>query len=115
MTALTDLRQINGAWFRVSPHALQRAVDPEQVSAVLGRPRHVKRAKAGRELWTNGKVSAVVAESDGFWTVVTFLWATANGWVSDREVLHSRDGGRSAERMRAFRYATKQRKKGTAQ
>lgn len=108
--------QLNGAWFELSDHATERAIDmallPEQVQGVLGDPRHTRPGLAGRELWTRDKVTAVVEARDGYWSVVTFMWATAHAWVVDQESVRSRSHGLSPDRMRAQRYATKMRKRG---
>jgi len=110
------VRSINGAWFELSPHAVQRALDmaldAEAVRETLGNPRHMRPGLNGREMWTRGKVTAVVEERDGFWWVVTFVWATANAWAVDRETVRSRSGRVDADRERAFRYAVKMRKRG---
>lgn len=110
------MQSINGAWFDLSPHAIGRALDmaldAEAIRETLGNPRHVRKGLAGREMWTRGKVTAVVAEQDGFWTVVTFLWATANAWVTDTDTIRSRDGVLDAGRRRAFKHAAKMRKRG---
>lgn len=108
--------QLNGAWFEVTPHAVNRAldmaVDEAAISAVLGDPRDVRPGTAGRELWTRGKVTAVMEAREGYWAVVTFMWSTAAGWAADRETVRSRAEGLSAERMRAMRHAVKERKRG---
>lgn len=110
------MQSINGAWFELTPHSVQRALDmaldADAIRETLGNPRHVRPGKAGREMWTRDKVTAVMEPKDGFWTVVTFVWATANAWVVDRETVHSRSGERDADRDRAFRYATRMRKRG---
>lgn len=106
--------QLNGAWFEVTPHAVNRAldmaVDEAAISAVLGDPRDVRPGTAGRELWTRGKVTAVMEARDGYWAVITFMWATAAGWAS--EVVASREQSLSPDRMRAMRHAVKERKRG---
>lgn len=110
------MHQLNGAWFEVSRHATKRALDmaldEAAIRDVLGNPRHVQPATAGREIWTRDKVSAVVFQCDGFWTVVTFMWSTANGWAADRESVHSRSEPFSPEQQRAMRFAVKKRKRG---
>lgn len=110
------MQSINGAWFDLTPHSVQRALDmtldADVIRETLGNPRHVRPGKAGREMWTRGKVTAVMEPKDGFWLVVTFVWATANAWATDRETVQSREYVPSAERDRAFRYAAKMRKRG---
>lgn len=110
------MQSINGAWFELTPHAIQRALDmtldPENITETLGNPRHVRAGKAGREMWTRDKVTAVMEAKDGFWMVVTFVWATANAWATDTATIRSRESGISAERTRAFKYAAKMRKRG---
>lgn len=106
--------QLNGAWFEMTPHAVGRAidmaVDEDAIKGVLADPRDVRRANAGREMWTRGKVTAVVEARDGYWAVITFMWSTAAGWAAEQ--VASRSEGLSAERSRAMRYAIKQRKRG---
>lgn len=50
--------QLNGAWFELTPHAINRALDmaldEDAIRGVLGDPRHVRPGTAGRELWTRG-------------------------------------------------------------
>ncbi len=110
------MQSINGAWFEVTPHAVQRALDmaldADLIRETLGNPRHVRPGQAGRELGTRDKITAVVEAREGFWAVITFAWATANGWAMDRETVRSRDYGIGAERERAFRYAVRMRKRG---
>lgn len=108
--------QLNGAWFDLTDHAIQRALDmaltEDTIRETLGNPRHVRRGQAGRELWTRDKLTAVMEEREGFWVVITFVWATANAWAMDKATLQSRDKTFTADRSRAFRYATKMRKRG---
>jgi len=108
------MQQLNGAWFEFTDHAMRRALDmaldAEDIRECLGNPRHVKAATAGREMWVRGKVAAIVKPDDGFWVVVTFMWATANGWAM--EPVRSRREGLSAERDRAQRFAMKMTRKG---
>src|SRR5690606_21790555 len=94
--------------------ALDMALDEERIAGTLGNPRHVKSAVAGRELWTRGKVAAVLEPRDGFWAVITFMWSTADGWARDRELLGSRPTGLDAERTRKQRYAMKMTRRGRA-
>lgn len=108
--------QLNGAWFELTPHAINRALDmaldEDAIRGVLGDPRHVRPGTAGRELWTRGSLSAVMEARDGFWAVITFTWATAHAWVVDRGTVRSRSGRLDADRERRMRYAAKMRKKG---
>jgi len=108
--------QLNGAWFEFTPHALDRALDmaleENVIRETLGNPRHTRAGKGMRELWTRDKLTAVVEPREGFWMVVTFVWATANAWVTDTETIRSRESGISADSKRAFRYASKMRKRG---
>lgn len=108
--------ELNGAWFEVTRHALDRAIDmtldEDTIRAVLGDPRNVKPGRPGRELWTRGPITAVMEAREGYWAVITFMWATANGWAMDRERLGSRSVGLSADRMRAQRYAMKMSRRG---
>lgn len=110
------LSQLNGAWFELTPHAIQRALDmaltEDQIQGALGDPRHVRSGKGMRELWTRDKLTAVVEPREGYWSVVTFVWATANAWATDEATIRSRDGDISADSKRAFRYAAKMRKRG---
>lgn len=97
-----------------SRHALQRALemaaDADDIKAVLENPRHRVEVPGGREMWTRGRVSLVMAPITGGFTVVTVLWATANAWATER--VGSRDRGVGADRARAQRYAMKMRKRG---
>lgn len=108
--------QLNGAWFELTPHAVTRALDmaldEDAIRATLGNPRHMCAGKGVRELWTRGKLTAVVEPREGFWVVITFVWATANAWVVDAETVRSRDSGASRESTRAFRFAAKMRRRG---
>lgn len=110
------LRELNGAWFELTTHALQRALDmaltEDQIQGALGNPRHVRAGKAGREMWTRDTLTAVVEPKEGFWTVVTFVWATANAWATDEGTIRSRETSISPESKRQFRYAAKMRKRG---
>lgn len=111
------MQSINGAWFEITPHAMQRAMDMtldgEAISAALGNPRTMHPGHPGRENWTRDKVTAVVEAKDGYWAVITFLWATANGWATDTDTIRSRNGNVTAEQKRAMRHAIKARKRGT--
>lgn len=96
----------------MSPHAVQRAIDMgmdgSEIRAVLLCPRDRLRLPNGRERWTRGKVSLVVAADGAGWTVVTVLWATAAAWVEDAESTASRgEGTFVAEQMRRARRAMK--------
>lgn len=113
------MQSINGAWFEITPHAVQRALDmaldAEAIRSALGDPRDVRRGVAGRELWTRGKVTVAVEPREGYWAVITFMWSTAAGWAADRDTVRSRDRGINADRTRAMRFAVKQRKRGRRQ
>ena len=110
-----QLHQIDGVWFDMTPHAKQRAVDmalePEQIRDVLTRPRQRLRAAEMKEKWTRGNLTAVIHPRDGYYTVVTFIWATMSAWRDDRERLHSRDVEFTAQRTRDFRAAKKYQKR----
>lgn len=107
---------INGVEYVFTKHAVSRIKDmncADDVRAVLEHPRHMVPCSNGTEKWTRGKVTIVVAPHDGYWSVVTVLWATAHLWVEDSETVQSRRGEEiSPETLRAARYAIKQRKKG---
>lgn len=107
---------LNGAWFEVTPHAVTRALDmaldEDAIRETLGNPRHTRPGLGMREMWTRDKLTAVVEPREGFWMVVTFVWATANAWATDAETVRSRESGISADSKRAFRYAQKMRKRG---
>ena len=110
------MHQLNGAWFEFTQHALIRAadmaLDEDAIRETLGNPRHVQERAEGKEIWTRGKLSAVVRPQDGVWLVVTFMWATANAWAMDRETVHSRKDPLDRDRDRAMRYSAKMRKRG---
>lgn len=106
--------QLNGAWFDITPHALDRALDmaveDTLIRGVLGDPRDVRPGVAGRELWTRGKLTAVMEAREGYWAVITFMWSSASGWAA--EAVQSRGEGFTADRRRAMRFAVKERKRG---
>ena len=108
--------QLNGAWFEVSPHAVERALsmalDEDAIRETLGNPRHMRAGVGMRELWTRDKLTAVVEPREGFWMVITFVWATANAWATDTATIQSRDRDITPEQRRAFKYAAKMRKRG---
>lgn len=116
MGSRCDVYELNGAWFDVSDHATRRALDmaldAEKIAGVLGDPRHVRDGLAGREMWTRGNLTAVVEARDGFWAVITFMWATAAAWAADRETVDSRGFRPDADRERRMRWAAKMRKRG---
>lgn len=97
--------------FILSKHAMERALDMcldgEEIRDTFYRPRSVLPAPHGREYWSRGRLTLIVAFDGPVPTVVTVLWARASDWAADNDsVAPSRRGG--DKDMTGFRYARKQ-------
>ena len=88
------------------------ALDEDAIRETLGNPRHTRAGVGMRELWTRDKLTAVVEPREGFWMVITFVWATANAWATDRETVQSRGTDLDRAQERRLGYAQKQRRRG---